>query len=64
MICTAFDRRDENNLAQAQCKFQTQSGVLSIAQSGRVFLNHGAFFRIAVSLQMQRPWLLMNSYAG
>ncbi len=43
---------------------QTQSGVLSIAQFGCVFLNNGAFLRIAVSLQMQQPWLLMNSYAG
>ena len=63
MICTAFDRRGENNLAQAQCKYQKQSGVLAIVWSGRVFLN-GAFLRCAVSLQMQRPGLLMHSYAG
>lgn len=52
MICTAFDRRGENNLTQAQDKFQKLSDVHTIVRFGHVFLN-GAFLQSAVSLQMQ-----------
>ena len=63
MICTTFDRHSKNNLAQAQCKFQKPSCILTIVWFGHILLN-GAFLQTAVSLQMQRPGLLTHSYAG